>query len=127
MADRVANAPRQWLSPHDRMPYSAIIDRPAIQWPNDAKVAFWVAPNIEVYDFIPPPGQARQPWPGRLPPPNVRQYSYRDYGNRVGFWRMLEVLDDFGIRCTAAANLAIFDEYPSIGSVIRARNWAVMS
>src|SRR5438094_2350571 len=89
--------PDGWLSPHDRMLYSPIVNRPSIRWPGGARLAFWVAPNIEVYDFMPIPGLAREPWPARVPPPDVMQYSFRDYGNRVGIWRMLAALDEFGI------------------------------
>jgi hypothetical protein len=78
------------LPPH-RVVYSPIIDRPKITWPNNARVAFWVAPNVEHYEYLPDYDGQRNPWP-RMPYPDVREYSYRDYGNRAGFWRMTEVL-----------------------------------
>ena len=80
------------LPPH-RVDYSPIIDRPIITWPNKARVAFWVAPNVEHYEYLPDYDGQRNPWP-RTPYPDVREYSYRDYGNRIGFWRMVEVLVD---------------------------------
>ena len=73
----------------DRYDYSPIIDRPAIKWPNGARVAFWIAPNVEHYEYLPEFDGLRDPWP-RVPYPDVQQYAFRDYGNRVGFWRMLE-------------------------------------
>ena len=73
--------------PPGRFDYAPINDRPIIKWPNNARVAFWVSPNVEFYEY-PPPSTYRNPWP---PHPDVLHYSYRDYGNRVGFWRMLEV------------------------------------
>ena len=75
--------------------------RPTITWPNNARVAFWVAPNVEHYEYLPEYDGVRNPWP-RTPYPDVQQYSYRDYGNRIGFWRMLDVLDKHAIPCTAA-------------------------
>ena len=77
--------------------YSAIIDRPPLKWPNNKKLAVWIAPNLEHYEFEPPPSKYRTPWP-RVPAPDVMNYGYRDYGNRVGFWRMLEVFDEFNIK-----------------------------
>mgnify|MGYP002174547956 FL=1 len=82
----------------DRVDYSPIIERPPIKWPNGARVALWIAPNVEHYEYEPEYDGQRDPWP-RMPYPDVQQYSYRDYGNRVGFWRMLEVLDKHNIRC----------------------------
>ena len=64
--------------PPNRVAYSPIIDRPAIKWPNDARVAFWVSPNVEHYEYVPDYDGVRDPWP-RTPYPDVQQYSYRDY------------------------------------------------
>lgn len=113
------------LPPH-RVDYLPIVDRPPIRWPNDARIALWVAPNIEHYEFLPPRDPRRNPWP-RSPHPDVQGYSQRDYGNRIGFWRMLEPIDEFGIRCTASTNLAVFDHYPDIGAAMVERNWEIMS
>ena len=90
----------------NRVDYLPIIDRPVIRWPNGARVAFWVAPNIEHYEYLPPTGGARNPWP-RSPAPDVQQYSAHEYGNRVGFWRLLEVLDRYRIRCSATLNVGV--------------------
>src|SRR5918998_1113986 len=81
----------------DRVDYLPIIDRPIIKWPNEARVALWISPNVEHYEYLPENKGVRNPWP-RTPYPDVQQYSYRDYGNRVGFWRMLEVLDAHHIK-----------------------------
>ena len=77
----------------DRFDYLPIIDRPVIKWPNNARVAFWVAPNIEWYEYT-PYEQTHEP--------DIASYSYHDYGNRVGFWRMVEVLDKHKIRAASA-------------------------
>ena len=73
---------------YDYWPYE---NRPKITWPNGAKVAFWVAPNIEFYELQPPHLAARPAWP--RPEPDVLAYSLRDYGNRAGHWRMMDVMD----------------------------------
>lgn len=109
------------------IPYLPITSRPRITWPNNARVALWVAPNIEHYQFLPPPNPHIRPWP-RLPsPPDVLHYSYYDYGNRVGFWRLIELLDHHRIRATASLNIAVLDHYPEIRDAIVERDWAIMS
>ena len=112
--------------PGDRVAYSPIIDRPPIRWPGDARVAFWVAPNVEFYEYLPPRDGVRNPWP-RSPHPDVRGYAEREYGNRVGFWRMLPVLDRYDIRCTVSLNFAVLDHFPEIAEAMTSRPWELMS
>ena len=113
------------LPPH-RVAYLPIIDRPRIRWPNDARVALWIAPNVEHYEYLPPRDPQRNTWT-RSPHPDVQGYGYRDYGNRVGFWRMLDVLDRCGVVATASTNLAVFDHYPEVGAAMVERGWEIMS
>ena len=113
------------LPPH-RVRYLPITDRPRVRWPHDARVALWIAPNVEHYEFLPPRDPQRNTWT-RSPHPDVQGYSYRDYGNRVGFWRMAEVLDRFGVVATASTNLAVFDHYPEVGAAMVERGWEIMS
>ena len=113
------------LPPH-RVEYLPIADRPRISWPNGARVALWVAPNVEHYEYLPPRDPERNPWP-RSPHPDVQGYAHRDYGNRIGFWRMLEALDRYDVTCTASTNLAVFEHYPDIGKAMADRGWEIMS
>src|SRR5262249_31907407 len=83
------------LTEPGRYDYLPLIDRPIIRWPENARVAFWIAPNIEFYEIDPPDGQGRPLWP--RPYPDVLNYSLRDYGNRAGVWRVMEALERFGI------------------------------
>ena len=78
---------------YDYAPYSG---RPKIVWPRGARVAVWLAPNIEHYELEPPGNPRKVPWP--RPVPDVLNYSHRDYGNRVGFWRMADVMAKHGVR-----------------------------
>ena len=112
--------------PPDRVDYSPIIDRPIIKWPNDARVALWISPNVEHYEYMPDDDSARTPWP-RTPFPDVQQYSYRDYGNRVGFWRMLESLDRYNIRCCVSLNMAVLEHFPEIRDAMVQRDYDYMS
>lgn len=113
------------LPPH-RVAYLPAIDRPRVRWPDDARVAFWVAPNVEHYEYLPPRDPGRNPWV-RSPHPDVQGYGYRDYGNRVGLWRMLEALDAHDITCTVSMNLAVFDHYPQVAAALVERGYEFMS
>jgi peptidoglycan/xylan/chitin deacetylase (PgdA/CDA1 family) len=108
------------------MPYLPIIDRPVIKWPKNARVAFWVAPNVEHYQYLPTFDGKRNPWP-RSPYPDVQGYSHFDYGNRIGFWRLLDVLDAYAIRCTVSLSLSVLDHFPEIAEAMISRNWDFMS
>jgi peptidoglycan/xylan/chitin deacetylase (PgdA/CDA1 family) len=110
----------------ERFDYAAIVDRPRLVWPGGARVALWVAPNVEHYEYLPAVASVRDPWP-RTPHPDVLNYGIRDYGNRVGFWRLLEVLDRHRIRCTVSLNYAVLEMYPEIHAAMQVRQWEYMS
>ena len=110
----------------DRAPYSAIVDRPKFTLPNGARIAVWVVPNVEHYEFLPGPTRVRDPWP-RSPHPDILSYGIRDYGNRVGLWRMMEVMDAHDVRGTLSLSMANFAMYPEIMEACEARRWDVMS
>ena len=105
--------------------YCPINDRPTLTWPNGARLAFWVAPNIEFYEFDPPVGPVRKPWPRTQP--DILAYSHRDYGNRVGVWRMMEVMDRYGVRGSISLNVAVCDHHPEIIEACLERNWEFFS
>ncbi len=109
----------------DRVAYLPIADRPIIRWPGNARVAFWVSPNITFYEYTPLLDKLRDPYP-RTPHPDVRSYAHQDYGKRVGFWRMLRVLDKHGITATASLNVAVLDHFPEIREAMVARDWDYM-
>ena len=79
----------------DLVPYSPILHRPPLRWPNGARVALWVVPNIEHYEYLPKFVRTRDAWP-RSPHPDILGYTQRDYGNRVGLWRLFDLTDAFG-------------------------------
>ena len=111
----------------DFVRYSPVRTRPPVQWPLGKRLAFWIVPNIEFYEYTPPPARGRETW-DRVPShPDVREYGFRDYGNRVGIWRMTEALDAYPVRPTVSLNLALLDHFPEITQLISQRHWAVMS
>jgi len=97
---------------HDRFPYSAIVDRKPLRWPNGARVAVWVIPNIEHFLFDRPSTSVTAATAGLVP--DVLNYSWRDYGVRVGIWRMMEVMEKHGVKGTVALNSDVCNHYPRI-------------
>jgi peptidoglycan/xylan/chitin deacetylase (PgdA/CDA1 family) len=89
-------------------PYTPIYRRPKLKWPNGAHVAVWVCPNIEVFALNEPVPSAS----GKVP--DVPAWSLRDYGARVGIFRIMEVLSKRGIRASASLNSEVCDAYPQI-------------
>ena len=109
-ARTAAPLPPRVPTEHDRFDYSPIIDRPRLSWPNGARVAVWVIPNIEHFLFDRPSTRLTN-----LPVnPDVLNYSWRDYGVRVGIWRMMEVMERYGVKGTVALNSDVCARYPRI-------------
>ena len=110
-ARRKASGPSPVPAAHGRYEYSAIVDRPPLRWPNGARVALWVIPNIEHFLFNRPSTSLASIGPLN---PDIRNYSWRDYGVRVGIWRMMEIMERYKIKGTVALNSDVCREYPRI-------------
>ncbi len=107
-----------------RYEYSPIIDREKLKFPNDARVAFVVYINIEHFPEN-LPGTPLVPQTASMKP-DVLNYGWRDYGNRVGIWRMMESMDRYGLRATVCLNADVCREYPRIIEEGNKRNWEWM-
>ena len=81
---------------HGRFDYSPIVQRPALRMPNDARVALWVTPNVEHFHYD-KPAMSLTPMTASLKP-DVLNYAWRDYGARVGVWRLMEIFERQGFR-----------------------------
>jgi peptidoglycan/xylan/chitin deacetylase (PgdA/CDA1 family) len=101
--------------------YSAIIDRPALQWPGQARVAVWIPVNLEVYELLPP--EAPSQHPPRSKGFDVKNWSQRDYGNRWGIWRVMETLDALGLRASAPTDARFAAKYPDVVDAAGERDW----
>ena len=93
-------------------PYVSITQRPKLELPNNARVAVWVIPNIEFFPLT--HGLAGHAFEAKGKAPTVRPWAQRDYGNRVGIWRIMDVMNKLGIRASATLNAAICDHHPQI-------------
>lgn len=114
------------IAGQDRIDHSPLPARPPLRWPGGARVALWVAPNIEHYEYLPEKIRVRNPWP-RVPHPDILGYGLRDYGNRVGVWRLMEVFDRFQLPVTVSLSMAMLDMYPDIAEAMMKREWEFMS
>jgi peptidoglycan/xylan/chitin deacetylase (PgdA/CDA1 family) len=110
----------------DRYDYVSMPRRPRLELPNGNRVAVWVAPNVEFYEYMPPARKFGTAWP-RTGAPDILNYAHRDYGNRRAIWRCFDLLDKFGIRGTVSLNAAVFDHFPEIADAMVERNWDYMS
>ncbi|MFT6773240.1 MAG: allantoinase [Paracoccaceae bacterium] len=103
---------------HNRYPYRAITDRPDFNWPEGRRLAVYLGMNLECFAFG--GGLGAELAPGG-PQPDVLNYAWRDYGNRVGAWRMLELFDRLGLPCTALPNSNLYADAPGLAEAFAAR------
>jgi allantoinase len=114
-------------TPRERIAYSAIIDRPKLTLPANARLAVWVIVNVENWDsrramprtVLPPPA-------GVSPMPDLPNWAWHEYGMRVGFWRFHDCLTRRGIVPTLALNGSVCEHYPRICAAARDARWEFM-
>ncbi len=103
---------------HDRYPYSALPDRPVYDWPGGRRLAVYIALNLETFDFG--SGLGAELAPGG-PQPDVLNYAWRDWGNRVGAWRLRDLFDDLALPASVLANSRLYGDCPGLIEAFRAR------
>lgn len=115
------------MLPTERIEYSAIVDRKPLKLPDGKRMIVWVIVNIEEWDatqkmprtVLPPPA-------GGTPSPDIPNWAWHEYGNRVGFWRILKVMDDLKIPGVLAINGVAVESYAPISKAALERNWEFM-
>ena len=106
------------LPSHGRFDYSPITQRKPYRWPGGAGLAVYLGFNIEHFAFGEGMGANLGPV---SPQPDVLNYSWREYGNRVGAWRCLELFDQLGLPAAALINTALYDHCPELVAACVAR------
>ncbi|MCB8875609.1 polysaccharide deacetylase family protein [Acidisoma silvae] len=106
------------LPSHNRYDYAPITRRPDYDWPNGTRLAVYIGLNLEHFAFG--EGLGAELAPGG-PQPDVLNYAWRDYGNRVGVWRLLDLFDALSLPSTVLLNSSIYDYCPEIVAPFRAR------
>ena len=111
---------------HERYGWSILPQRKAVQWPNGARIALWVTVSLEWFPLdqkgVPfkPLGSLQTAYP------DLRHYTLRDYGNRVGIFRVMKALEKHGIRASAPINAAVALRYPSLVREISSLGWELL-
>ena len=106
------------LPSHGRFDYSAIARRPALQWPNGARLAVYIGFNLEHFAFGEGLGARIAPAANE---PDVLNFAWREYGNRVGVWRCLDLFDELALPTGALVNTALYDHCPEVVAAFAAR------
>ena len=118
---------RRYGMDHERYAWSQLHTRPKVQWPNQARVALWVIPALEWFPLdmkgkpFKPPGAMVTSYP------DLRHYTLRDYGNRVGIFRIMRALEARGIKASVATNAAVAVRYPALIKACVAKGWEILA
>jgi allantoinase len=112
------------MLPQERIAYSPINSRPRLELPGGARLAVWVIVNVEEWNpHETMPRTVLTPPAGGSPMPDIPNWAWHEYGNRVGFWRFVEVLDYFKIRAALAINGSAIKAYEPIARAALERGW----
>src|SRR5256885_4366586 len=109
----------------ERYDDSFIFARKPFRWPGNKTLAVWFAPNVEVWHYDSAVGAAITPNPTNHVP-DVFNYAWREYGMRVGLWRIADVFDEAGVKATVALNSQVCDVYPKAIEEMKKRGWEFM-
>lgn len=114
--DRAVPAERRYGMDHEHYPWSPLPARPPLRWPDGARLALGALVVLEHYEWLPPPDaySLRRPSGGliQLPFPDYLRLTHREYGHRVGIFRVLDLLDRFAIPATVAIDALTIEHYP---------------
>jgi allantoinase len=112
------------MTPLERLAYSPISQRPKLELPGGARLAVWIIVNIEEWDIhATMPRTVLTPPAGGSPIPDIPNWAWHEYGNRVGFWRMLKLFDEFDVPGVLAINGSAIEAYKPIAQAALDRNW----
>jgi peptidoglycan/xylan/chitin deacetylase (PgdA/CDA1 family) len=113
--------------PRERFDYSAMVDRAPLALPDGARIAVWTIVNVEEWEIEGAMPRVVLPTPaGASVIPDVPNWSWHEYGMRVGFWRLKAALDRHGIRATMAVNASVCLSYPRIAQAALDAGWEFM-
>jgi peptidoglycan/xylan/chitin deacetylase (PgdA/CDA1 family) len=111
-----------------RAEYSPIFHRQPLKLPDNARVAVWPIINVEEWDINAPMARTVLPTPqGVTTIPDIPNFSWFDYGLRVGFWRLKQVLDRYGIRATVSLNASVCLSYPLLVQESLKSGWEMLA
>jgi len=115
------------MKPRERAPYSAIVDRAPLTLPPGVRLVLWPIVNLEVWEIERPMARQVLPAPtGVAVLPDVPNWSWHEYGMRVGVWRFFDAFDRVGADVTLAINADVVDRYPRVAAAAKERQWEFM-
>ncbi|HTW52880.1 MAG TPA: polysaccharide deacetylase family protein [Stellaceae bacterium] len=115
------------MIPRERVPYSAIVDRAPLKLPGDARIVVWPIVNLEVWDISRPMARQVLPAPtGQVLLPDVPNWSWHEYGMRVGVWRFFDLFKRLDIRPTVSINARVCEDYPRVAQACHDAGWEFM-
>ena len=116
--------PAVGMLPNDRISYTPITERKPLKLPKGARMVVWTITNVEEWDPTQTmPRTVLTPPAGGSPMPDIPNWCWHEYGNRVGFWRLLQVYDEFKIPGVMNINGVAVDAFPEIVQACVERNW----
>ncbi len=111
-----------------RAEFSPIFHRPPLKLPGNARVAVWPVINVEEWDINEPMARTVLPTPqGVSVIPDIPNFGWFDYGLRVGFWRLKQVLDRYGVRATVSLNASVCLSYPLLVEESLKSGWEMLA
>jgi hypothetical protein len=115
------------MQPRDRAAYSAIVDRTPLRLPGEARIVVWTIVNLEVWDIGKPMARQVLPAPtGQVLLPDVPNWSWHEYGMRVGVWRFFRLFERLGIAPTLSINARVCEDYERVARQALEAGWEFM-
>jgi allantoinase len=115
------------MKPRDRVAFSAIVDRPPLRLPAGLRLIVWPIINLEEWEIERPMARQVLPAPTGVPLlPDVPNWSWHEYGMRVGIWRFYEAFDRIGAKGTLSINAKVVESYPRVAAAAKERGWEFM-
>ena len=115
------------MLPHERLAFVPITERPTLRLPDGKRMIVWIIVNIEEWDATQPmPRTVLTPPAGGSPSPDIPNWAWHEYGNRVGFWRLLKMFDALSIPAVLAINGTAVSSYAPIAEAAIERGWEFM-
>lgn len=116
------------MTPRDRVPYSTPFQRDPLTLPDGVRLIVWPVVNIEEWDIHRPMPRQVSPAPGgQKNVPDVPNWSWHEYGMRVGFWRLLKAFEDRSIRPTLSLNAKVCETVPAVPKAALDAGWEFMA
>lgn len=112
---------------HERYAWSMLQQRPPVAWPGGATLALWINVSLQHFPLDPRGQPVKLPGAMSMPYPDLRHYTLRDYGNRVGVYRVLDALDGAGLKASFAVNACLIGHHAALVREVLARGDEVLA